>query len=403
MKKQMWLIYIVAFMGVAGYTAAMPVMPAFVKAMGGSESEIGLVLGLVALISVVSGPIIGYYGDRLGRRPVLIAGMCGFGAWYLLWFLARSMALVYIGGFIGGLFVAGALSVATAYASDVSGKEKTGGAIAKMQAAQMIGALLPPLATGYLAEININLPFGVLAAISLVTAICMVFLLGESLSEEAIQKGRQSQMSPISATTGSFARIFRYLRTPVGPLLIIALLIAFPTGFFQATLPLLTGKAGIGTGETGLIFSIGTLSVVLVNVFLVERWMKRLGMWGNILMGMVCAAVFYLVLPFCGSFWAFMIVNLLLSISTSSMRPAHITLIAGQVEATEQSVAQSAYNQWTAIGTIFGPPLGTAIYGGYGGLPTYVVAALLFLAGSGYAYTVSKKAAEPVQVHGTVP
>lgn len=396
MKKQMWLIYIVAFMCVAGFTAALPIMPAFVKAMGGKESDIGLVLGLVALISVLSGPIIGYYGDRLGRRPVLIASMFGFGIWYGLFFLARSMSLVYLGAFIGGIFAAGALSVATAYASDVAGREKTGGAIAKMQAAQMVGALLPPLAAGYLAEVNINLPFGALSAIALVTAVLMIFLLGESLPAEALAQGKTAQMSPVDATTKSFAKIFGYLETPVGPLLLIAFMIAFPTGFFQATLPLLTGKAGIGTGETGLIFSVGTLSIVLVNIFLVEKLMKKFGMWGNILIGMVSAAVFYILLTFCGSFWAFMIVNLLLSITTSSMRPAHITLIAGQVEATEQSIAQSAYNQWTAIGNIFGPPLGSTLYGAFGGFTTYAVAAVLFLLGAGYAFNTSKKAAQPL-------
>jgi DHA1 family tetracycline resistance protein-like MFS transporter len=392
MKKQMWLIYIVAFMCVAGYTAALPVMPAFVKAKGGGISEIGLVLGLVALISVVTAPIVGYYGDRLGRRPVLIASMFGFGIWYGLFALAPSMPLVYLGAFIGGLFVAGAMSVATAYAADTAGGEKTGGVIAKMQAAQMVGALLPPLAAGYLAEININLPFVALAAIAIVTAVLMIFLLGESLPPEVVAEGRKSQMSPVAATAKSFAKIFSYLKTPIGPLLVIALMIAFPTGFFQVALPLLTGKAGLSTGETGLIFSMGTLSIVLVNILLVEWLMKKIGYWANILIGMIAAVIFYIALPFCGSFWAFMIINLLLSITTSSMRPAQITLIARQVEATEQSVAQSAYNQWTAIGNIFGPPLGTALYSAFNGFVTMGVAAALFLIGAGYAFNTSRKA-----------
>jgi MFS family permease len=396
MKKQMWLIYIVAFMCVAGYTAALPIMPAFVQARGGQVSEIGLVLGLVALISVISGPIVGYYGDRLGRRPVLIASMIGFGVWYGLFFLARNMTLVYVGAFIGGIFAAGALSVATAYASDAAGPEKTGGAIAKMQAAQMVGALLPPLAAGYLAEVNISLPFGILSAIALTTAVLMIFLLGESMPVEAIAEGRKSQMSPITATGKSFAKIFAYLKTPVGPLLLIALMIAFPTGFFQATLPLLTGNTGLSTGDTGLIFSVGTLSIVLVNILIVEWLMKKVGYWANILAGLVAAAIFYLILPFCASFWAFMITNLLLSITTSSMRPAQITLIASQVEATEQSIAQSAYNQWTAIGNIFGPPLGTALYSAIGGVATYAVAAVLFFIGAGYTFNASRRVSQPV-------
>ncbi len=392
----MWLIYLTAFMGVAGFTAAMPIMPFFVKSLGGSAGEIGLVLGLTALVSVLTGPIVGYYGDRLGRRPVLIACMFGFGVWYALYYLAASMLLVYVGSFVGGLFAAGAISVATAYASDAAGSEKTGGAIAKMQAAQMVGALLPPLAAGYLAEVNLHLPFGVLAAFAIIIGVLMIFMLGESMPEKALALNRTQRVSPIDATRQSFGKVFGYLKTPVGPLLWIALFIAFPTGFFQTTLSLLTGKAGLGTSETGVIFSAGTFSIVLVNIFLVERMMKKFGLWGNILFGMVSAAIFYVALPFCNSFWAFMIVNLLLSITTSSMRPAHITLVAGQVDATEQSVAQSAYNQWTAIGNIFGPPLGGYLFGAFGGVVTYAVAAALFLGGSGYTWQVSRKAGQAV-------
>ena len=399
MKKSMWLIYLVAFFGVAGYTAAMPIMPTFVKAMGGSPVDNGMVLGLTALVAVFSGPIIGYYGDRIGRRPVLIASMFGFAAWYACFFLAHNMVVVYIGAFIGGIFSSGALAVGTAYATDLAGPQKAGGLIAYMQAAQMVGALLPPLASGYLAEVNVNLPFGVLGVIALATAVLMIPLLAESMPAAELQKMKSESLNPVVAVSGSFRTIFGFFSTKIGPLLLIAFLIAFPTGFFQTIFPYLTGAAGLSTGDTGLIMSMGTFSIVLVNVFLVGWLIKKLGLWGNILVGMVCATVFYIILPFCTTFWLFMVVNLLLSITTSSMRPAHITLIASNAAVDQQSVAQAAYNQGTAIGNIFGPPLSGALYQAIGvatgGIATMGIAAVLFLGGSGYAWFASKKAGAP--------
>lgn len=299
MKKSMWLIYLVSFMGVAGFTAALPIMPFYVKDMGGTEAEIGLVLGLTALVAVITGPIVGFYGDRIGRRPVLIISMFGFAAWYACFYFAQSMPLVYIGAFIGGLFASGALAVATAYATDVAGPGKTSQVIAYMQAAQMFGALLPPLASGFLAEINTNLPFGVLAVIALIIAVLMIPLLKESLPASVISDSRRHALNPWEATRTSFGQVFGYLRTSVGSLLLIAFLIAFPTGFFQTVLPLLTGAAGLGTSQTGIIISSGTLSIVLVNVFLVQFLVKKLGLWGNILLGTFSAAIFYILLPFC--------------------------------------------------------------------------------------------------------
>lgn len=86
-----------------------------------------------------------------------------------------------------------------------------------------------------------------------------------------------------------------------------------------------------------------------------------------------------------------MIVNLLLSILTASMRPAHITLIANRVQASEQSVAQAAYNQWTAIGNIFGPPLGGVLYQSFNGMVSMITAGILFLGATGYTWFASKK------------
>ena len=391
MKKSMWLIYLVSFMGVAGFTAAMPIMPYFVKAMRGTTLDNGLVLGLTALVAVFSGPIIGYYGDRIGRRPVLIASMFGFVAWYACFFFARNMTVVYIGAFIGGIFASGALAVATAYATDLAGPDKVGGLIANMQASQMVGALLPPLAAGFLAEINTNLPFGILGAIALIIGVLMIPFLDESLPASDMEKVKGQSLSPFSATAGSFRTIFGYFRTPIGPLLLIAFLIAFPTGFFQTALPLLTKANGLNSGQTGIIMSAGTFLVVLVNVFVVGWLIKKIGLWGNILLGMVSAGIIYAIFPICTSFWMFMVVNLFLSCLTASMRPAHITLVANNAVAGDQSVAQAAYNQWTAIGNIFGPPLSGYLFSIFGGGITFWVAAVLFLAGSSYAWFASKK------------
>ena len=242
-----------------------------------------------------------------------------------------------------------------------------------------------------MAEINTNLPFGVLGVIALLIGVLMFPFLAESLPAADMEKVKGQSLSPLSATVGSFRTIFGYFRTPIGPLLLIAFLIAFPTGFFQTALPLLTNAVGLSSAQTGILMSAGTFLVVLVNVFAVGWLIKKIGLWGNILLGMVSAAIFYAFFPLCTSFWMFMAVNLFLSCLTASMRAAHITLVANNAVAGDQSVAQSAYNQWTAIGNIFGPPLSGYLFSIFGGGITFWVAAVLFLGGSGYAWLASRK------------
>jgi len=55
--------------------AALPVLPRFVKGpIGGSDVEVGLVIGAFAFAAIIVRPLAGRWGDRRGRRPVMIAG-----------------------------------------------------------------------------------------------------------------------------------------------------------------------------------------------------------------------------------------------------------------------------------------------------------------------------------------
>ena len=392
MEKQnrYWLLYLIEFVGVAGVTTLTPILPFFVKHIGGTISQMGIVMALMPLTSITIGPIVGYMSDRVGRRPILIISLVGIAIWYGLFALATNIIPVYIGQLIGGIFAAGAVAVVTAYAAETAGANM-GGTIAKLQAAQMLGALIPPLAAGYLATVSLALPYVVLTGLTLVVLVLCIFFLHESLTPEVLAKAQSERVSAGKVLTDSFGKIFGYLKTPLGALLLIAFLIAFPTGFFEATLSLLVSNLGLGTIDAGIIFSSGVLLAVIANVTVVGPLIKRFGEWSHIIFGMVCAAIFYVALPLAGSFIALLVVNSLLTITTTSMRPAHMSLIAKNSPESEQALSQSAYNQWTQIGRVFGPPLGTSIYSAYGGLMTYIVAAVLFVGAAGYTYSVSRK------------
>ena len=98
----------------------------------------------------------------------------------------------------------------------------------------------------------------------------------------------------------SFARLFSYLGIAVGPALLIAF--AFPTGFFETSLPLMIKDLGMTTSQSGIIFSAGTFAIIIAQVVFVERLMKRFGELTDIVIGMVAAVIFYLIIPFSNGF-----------------------------------------------------------------------------------------------------
>lgn len=77
----------------------VPTLPLFIKQLGGSESQIGLAVGMFTLSAVIFRPIVGGLLDRYGRRPFIV--------WGLLFF-AFSM---YLYGWVGSIVVLMALRV----------------------------------------------------------------------------------------------------------------------------------------------------------------------------------------------------------------------------------------------------------------------------------------------------
>lgn len=390
-KSKIWLLFIVAFVIVAGYTVFIPILPFLVKELGGQESQVGLVIALAPVTTVIFSPILGALADRWGRRPIILLGMGGMAVWFGLYALASSMTFLYLGSLVGGVFSAGAMAAANAYVSDVTSEEERGKYITQLQAAQMVGAFLPPLAAGFLAGISLHFPFYIMLGIAVLGLILCITALSESLSTEQKEKAKAQTEGVLQMVSSSFARLFGYLATPIGPLLIIAFLIAFPTGFFETSLPLLVLNLGLSTSQSGIVFSVATLAVVIAQVVIVGKIMKRYGEMANILAGMVSAIIFYILIPFSTGFWIILVINAVLAFTTSQMRPANITLLTKKAPSEEQGLSQAAYNFYTSIGRIIGPISGGILFSQFGGKLTLFIAAFIFGLSALYTYLVSKK------------
>ncbi len=390
-KSKIWLLFIVAFVIVAGYTVFIPILPFLVKELGGQESQIGLVIALAPLTTVIFSPILGALTDRWGRRPIILLGMGGMAVWFGLYALASSMTFLYLGSLVGGVFSAGAMAAANAYISDVTSEEERGKYITQLQAAQMVGAFLPPLAAGFLAGISLHFPFYIMLGIAVLGLILCITTLSESLSTEQKEKASAQTEGILQMVGSSFARLFGYLATPIGPLLIIAFLIAFPTGFFETSLPILVLNLGLSTSQSGIVFSVATLAVVIAQIVIVGKMMKRYGEMTNILAGMISAIIFYILIPFSTGFWLILVINAVLAFTTSQMRPANITLLTKKAPSEEQGLSQAAYNFYTSIGRIIGPISGGILFSQFGGKLTLFVAAFIFGLSALYTYLVSKK------------
>ena len=58
-------------------TLILPMMPSLGTAFGISPAELGLLVGIYPLTSMVASPVWGKLSDRFGRKPIMIATLLG--------------------------------------------------------------------------------------------------------------------------------------------------------------------------------------------------------------------------------------------------------------------------------------------------------------------------------------
>lgn len=123
----------------------LPVMPLYVASLGGTSSQIGLIIGLFATMAMVVRPPAGWLIDTRGTRPILLVGMAIFLLASLGYIAARSvqpiLALRLFHGIGMGLFP----TAATVVIAELAPARRRGEAMGWFGIANSLGLILGPI------------------------------------------------------------------------------------------------------------------------------------------------------------------------------------------------------------------------------------------------------------------
>ena len=162
-------VLVCIFIDMLGIGLLIPVFPLLVGQYVSAPDEQALWYGVMATVfgtlQFLCMPALGALSDRVGRRPVLLYSMGGMCLNFLVTAWAPSLAWVFVGRVIGGMSSA-SMSVAAAYASDISTHADRAKSFGKIGAAFGLGFICGPMLGGLLGEGNVRLPFYVAAALS---------------------------------------------------------------------------------------------------------------------------------------------------------------------------------------------------------------------------------------------
>ena len=327
------------------------------------ELQITSIIALSALIFGLAAPYWGRFSDRIGRKPVIITGIVGYGVGTLLF---TSVFFAGLTGLLSGAVLYAMLLLtrccqaiimsatgpaATAYAADHTSPQQRTRTMARLGTANSMGTILGPAVSGALAI------FGLLAPL---------YFAGALAALAALVVWRKLPPTPPAQLTGhTLRRKLRYTDRRIALLLITAVFQFVGFSSIQQTLGFqLQDKlhlTGIETAQmTGAALMVSAVFTLLVQVTVMQRLQLRPTQFIRIgLLAMLCGAAVISV------FETFTVLAVGMAFLGTGMALCMPSISAGAslaVKPEEQGAAAGLVSSCPAIGFAVGPICAGALY-----------------------------------------
>jgi MFS family permease len=392
-NKQLGSLFLVSVIDILGFGILIPLVPYMANRYGASATVITAIFGVYSLCQLIAAPFWGRLSDRYGRRPILMSSLAGACVSYLILGYADSLAWLFVSRILGG-FMAGNISAAFAYASDVSTPEKRAASLGMVGAAIGVGFTLGPAIGGILAgndpqAASFVLPAAVSASLSVLAILLVAFLLPESnTAERRREHGVRERVGPL-----------RLLITRPGLRFIAtaALLVTFSQAVLESIFAIWSlNKFGFGPRTVGLLmFCLACLAVLMqgggVRVLVPRLGEAKLATFGVFayVIGLVTVAgapslaITGLGLALCG-------------IGVGSFNPSASSLASKQADAHDRGTVMGTYQSSGSLARVIGPFVSGPIYAALGPGAPFLVGACVTLPAVWFIWRVGARARGPM-------
>lgn len=371
----MTILFLTMFIVMVGFGVIMPILPFYAERMGATATHLGLLFASYSLVQFFFAPMWGQLSDRIGRKPVILIGLVGFGLSFFLFGLANSLWMLFAARILGGILSAATLPTVMAYIADTTDLESRGSGMGLMGAAMGMGVTFGPVIGGFLGEYSASLPFYFSAVLALVVSVFAFFFLPES--RRAVE--RQNARAATRRRSG-LAEVVVAVSGPIGFILILAFLASFASANLQGTFALFA-QAHLGFGETemGIVFGVMGVVMALTQGLLVGPFINRWGEERMIQLGLISSAVGFIAFLATFNMTSMIIVMAVMGVGNAAMRPAVNSLASKRTPADAQGHVMGVVNSYNSLGRVFGPVVGGIIFDLLGYQWPYIVGAIFFV------------------------
>lgn len=347
-------IFVTILIDVLGLGIIIPVLPKLLQTLGHIDNSTasrynGWLTFVYASMQLIFASVMGNLSDRFGRRPVLLISLFGFSIDYMFMAFAPSIAWLFAGRTIAGISGA-STSTATAYIADVSEGDKRTANFGLVGAASALGLIFGIALGGYLAAVNLRLPFMVASGFAVCNGLYGLFVLPESLPPSHRRKFEWKRANPLRALW----RIYKTKPTlatlliGTGIVYIAQKAVEYLLSFFLYEkfnwTPASVGTLGVTIG----------IILVAIQAGLLRYTIPKFGQKKNVIAGLLFYAIGLTLVAFASQGWQMYIYVIPYCLGGIS-GPAIQGLASDRVAANEQGELQGAFAILNSISLILGP------------------------------------------------
>ena len=365
-----------AFVDMVGLLMILPLLPFYVKALGGPGIDllgmhfgIGLIMGFIVaaftFAQLLSAPMWGRFSDRVGRRPTLLIALGASGIAYLIFGFAHSLLVLFLSRLVQGAG-GGTVGVLQAYVADSTDPKDRARALGWLSAATNLGVALGPV-LGYFA-IALGkrdlmpgpgaLRMGHAAPGIMAAALCLLnMIFCARYLKESRDFSEQPQAGEIRRTsTQAIWRVISHAREPSSRLIwIYAIAIGAHYGSFAVLALFLNARFQV-TEQTVFYFFmyIGSISV-FVRVLLLGRMVDWLGEANLSRLGIVLLAAGVLGMPLSRNLGMLAFAVALIPLGTAFTYPCVTALLSRVISPGERGLYMGMQQTYGGVTRIIGP------------------------------------------------
>ena len=278
-------VFFTVFLDLVGFGIVIPLLPFYVKSMGGTAETVGFLLASFSFTQLVATPFLGRWSDRFGRRPIILLSLTGNVIAMVVFALATKvnlLPLLFASRILAGA-TSGNLAACQASIADVTtkGEERAKG-MGRLGAGIGLGLVIGPVLGGTISSVGAWAPPLAAAAMALADLIGAFFLMPET------RVHRKPIAAPARASHPRFSLAGIVAQKPLLLILALYFLTFLCMTNLQVALALLV-KARLGWEEraVGHLFGLFGLLGLIIQGFLIGRLSRIVGELRLLLIGIV--------------------------------------------------------------------------------------------------------------------